>query len=97
MLALLRIFDERFPSQRLVDLTIRYRRDHAASEKEFRHRMKEMHFGVAGVSHRMTDGGRAIELITTLHAGAKADVAGLATALQQDPRIVEYALTPRNE
>ena len=97
VLAALRWCDDRFPSQKLVDVTVRYLRDRAASEKEFRQAMKEMHFRVTTVSHRMTDHGRAIELITTLHANNKGDVSALAMALQKDQRVVEFSLAPRND
>lgn len=97
VLAALRWCDDRFPSRRLVDVAIRYRRDQAATEKEFRQAMKEMHFRVTGVSHRMTDHGQVIELVTTLHASSKTDVSALATALQEDARVVEFSIAPRND
>lgn len=97
VLAMLRWCDERFPSLKLIDVTVRYRRGDALAEGAFRSKMKELGFRVSGVSHRLMAQGEAIELTTTLHATKQAEVASLAEQLQSDPRVLEYALTPRND
>lgn len=97
VLAVLRVCDERFPSLRLIDVTIRYRRAEAAPEEEFRATMKEMGFGLGGVSHRLVDRGQAVEFITTLHATKGAEAGVLADRLKNDPRVLEFAVSPRND
>lgn len=97
VLAMLRWCDDRFPSLKLIDVTVRYRRSAAATEDDFRSKMKEMGFRVGGVSHKLADKGEAVELTTTLHATKRAEVSTLAEHLQADARVLEFTVTPRND
>lgn len=97
VLALLRWCDDRFPSLRVVDVSVRYRRAVAASEAEFRAAMKDRGFRVGGVTHRLAAGGEVVELTSTLHATRKAEVWALAERLEADERVVEFEVNPRND
>lgn len=97
VLAVLRLCDQRFPSQRVIDATVRYRRAEAASEDEFREAMKALGFHMGGVSHALLEGGEAVELSTTLQAGRTGTTGGLAEMLSADPRVMAFALSPRKD
>lgn len=97
VLAVLRFCDNHFPSQRIVDASIRYRRREAVSEDEFRAAMRESGFQAGGITFRLVDHGEAMEFATTLHAAKTAETSKLARRLNDDPRVMEFALTPRND
>jgi putative Mg2+ transporter-C (MgtC) family protein len=97
VLAVLRLCDERFPSQRVIDVTIRYRRAEAATEDEFRTTMKSKGFRMGGISQSLADDSQAVEFATTLHASRGAETGDLAETLKADPRVVAFALSPRND
>lgn len=97
VLAVLRLCDNLFPSQRLIDTSVRYRRSEAVSEAQFREAMQAMGFRAAGISHSLTDNGQAVEFATTLRAVGEAETGKLAQTLTADPRIVAFSLTPRND
>ncbi|HEX2560891.1 MgtC/SapB family protein [Phenylobacterium sp.] len=97
VLAVLRLCDERLPSLRVIDATVRYRRPEAASEDEFRAALKALGFGLGGVSQSLADEGKVVEFGATLHAGKGAATDVLAERLKSDPRVLEFSLAPRND
>lgn len=97
VLAVLRLCDERFPSLRVIDAAVRYRRGQAATEDEFRAAMREQGFRMGGIGHRLVDSGEVVEFAATLHAAKGAETSALAERLKADPRVLEFSLAPRND
>ena len=97
VLAGLRWCDDKFPSLKVVDIAVRYKRGEAPTEPEFLESMHAHGFHAGSIVHRLRDQGQVIELATTLHGAGRSRIAALSEAICGDPRVLEYDLAPRND
>lgn len=96
VLSVFRLFDKVMPSQSVVDLTVRFRRQGAPDEAELQATLSEMKLKVKRLAHRLTDQGTVVEYAATVASSGKHKGQDLAGRLQGDPRVLEYAIEPRN-
>lgn len=97
VLAAFRWFDRRVPQVQILDVAIRYRRETAAPEAEFRGLMEALKLRSAPISHRLIDGGQVVELASTLRGHDEGLPRALAERLCADPRVVEFEVKPRGD
>lgn len=84
------------PSSDVIDICIRYRREGIFPEDAFLDLMRELNLRPRSVRHRLLDGGGAIELGAVLHGPSGSQTRQLAERLCADPRILGFAIDPRN-
>jgi len=96
VLAGLRWVDFHLPHVSHVDVSVRYGRDKAPSEAEFRAAMSEFGLKADVISQRLTPD-LILELSATVRGPGPASVDGLSRRLRADPGVVAFALAPRHE
>jgi putative Mg2+ transporter-C (MgtC) family protein len=94
----LRWVDERLPRDRVMEVTVRYRRegDHPTA-KAFEALLSDLHLRVGKMSHKLCEEGRTVEHGARLRLRAGVHGRDLAERFLADPRIVGFEITPRND
>jgi putative Mg2+ transporter-C (MgtC) family protein len=92
-----RLLDERMPHISLIDVAVRYRRETASPEAEFRQLISDLGLKAAAISHRLLHKGEVIELGATLRGRSPHDAQALSTRLCADPRVFEFEVLPRKD
>jgi putative Mg2+ transporter-C (MgtC) family protein len=92
-----RLIDEKLPQSNIIDVSVRYRREGAFPEIEFRNLMAELNLKPRTMSHRLISSGEAIELGATLRGPSRVQTTQLAERLCADPRITRFEIEPRND
>lgn len=96
VLAGLRFAENLLPRLRHVDIAIRYRRDAAPNESEFRGFFVSRGLRPDIVVQRLLPADEGFELATTFH-GRHPPTEAIAQALRADPRVISFELAPRHE
>jgi putative Mg2+ transporter-C (MgtC) family protein len=97
VLAGFRWLDEHLPQSNIIDVSVRYRREDVFPEADFRALMAELRFQPRGISHRLLEGGRIVEIGATLRAMSGPRTSELAKRLCADHRVFEFDVEPRND
>jgi len=93
----LRLFENRLPHQRHVDVVVRYRRETPVKETEFLALFARVGFQPDIVVHRLLAEGEGVELAATFQGAKQLDCQAINDALLSDPRVVAFELSPRHE
>jgi putative Mg2+ transporter-C (MgtC) family protein len=96
VLAFLRWADVVMPGQQIVDVVVRYRREQAIGEAQFRSEIEAMGFKVRGIRHQLMEAGAVVELASPLRASRSAELPNLAERLMANPRVLEFQILPRD-
>lgn len=96
ILGALRLLDNQLPQLHHVDISVRYRRETAATEPELIALMAEFKLKPAVVTHRLLDGD-IVELAATFHGLGHVKTDAVSRRLQGDLRVVAFELAPRSE
>ena len=80
----------------VIDVSVRYRRDGPFPEDAFLDLLAELKLRPRSVSHKLLDGGGAIELGASLRGPSGSQTRQLAERLCGDPRILGFEIDPRN-
>ena len=93
----LRWVDERLPRDRVMEVSVAYRRDGDLPDQTFRDLLAEFGLKPGRLSHKLCDEGQSIELEARLrlHAGLRSQT--LAERLLADPRVIRFEISPRND
>jgi len=97
VLAGLRQFEDRLPRTAIVDVLVRYRRGETFPEAEFQAFFAGLKLKPSAITHRLIDGGEAIEISATVKGRGPVATAAIAERLCADPRIVGFEIAPRHE
>lgn len=92
-----RFIDERLPRRAVVDVTVRYKRETAFSEPEFRELLTRLKLRPMQVSWRLLDEGRVIEHASTVRSYGQQPTERLANVLVGEGRVLEFHIDPRPE
>jgi putative Mg2+ transporter-C (MgtC) family protein len=82
--------------QALADATFRFRAERAPNETELRTLLEGQGAQLSNLAHRLVDDGQVIEYGATLKTRGRLRSGDLVDVLRADPRLVGYAITPRN-
>lgn len=93
----MRWFDERLPRDRVVEVTVAYRRGDASAHAAFTALLTEMGLKPGRMSHALTDDGTIEEIGGRLRLRRSLRGHTVAERLLADPRVVRFEMTPRND
>lgn len=97
VLAGLRLFEDRLPHLRHIDVVVRYARETPAKEAEFLALFASAGFRPDIVVHRLLAGDEGVELASTFRGVRPLDCQAINEALAADPRVLAFELSPRHE
>lgn len=97
VLAGFRWIDEHIPQSNIIDVAVRYRREGAFPEDEFRDLMRELNLKPRGVRHKLAGDGEAIEIGATLRGPSGTQTTMLAQRLCANSRVIKFDIDPRND
>lgn len=93
----LRWVDERLPRQRVIEVTVGYRRDGDPPAAVFRQLLLDLGLRPAKLGHRLCDDGRTIEVAARMRLRGKVRGRDLADRLLADPRVVRFEVLPDHD
>ena len=97
VLALLRFVDDKLPQRSAADVTVRYRREKALTEGQFRQIMIDSKLKTNQIAHHMLNSGKIIEHKTHVHGYGPVPTQALALVLAEMPEVVEFSITPHDD
>lgn len=97
VLVALRWVDERLPRDRVVEVTVAYRRGSEPAHQAFGALLAELGLKPSRMSHMLSDNGETEEVSGRLRLRGQVRGQAVADRLLADPRIVRFQLTPRND
>ena len=97
VLAGFRWADAHVPQLSVIDVSVRYRREDAFPEPEFRALMEELGLHSSAITHRLLHRGEVIELASTVRGRGADQGQQLAARLCKDPRVFEFEVAPRKD
>jgi putative Mg2+ transporter-C (MgtC) family protein len=97
VLVLLRWIDLVLPRDRVMEVTVAFRRGGEPTAPAFRALLAELGLRPGRMSHSLCEDGQTVELSARLRMRGEVDGHVLAERLLADPRIVRFQLTPRND
>lgn len=97
VLAGLRVADRKLPHIAIFDVAIRYRRGLAQPEEAFRELADGLGLELTGVSHKLIQGGEAMEIAGALRGKGPVATDVLARRLCDDDRVLEFEIMPRKD
>lgn len=97
VLVALRWVDERLPRDRVMEITVGYRRADVPALAAFTGVLAELGIQPGRMTHGLADDGQTEEIGGRLRLRGKTRGHAVAERLLADPRVVRFQLTPRND
>lgn len=97
ILAVLRAFEQKLPSEYYAHHILRFDREAVLDEAELRKLVGNQGFDVANLSYRLTDGGKIFEYRMMIRSRDRAATERLATTLRGLPQVVEFRIAPTGD
>lgn len=97
VLVILRWVDERLPRDRVVEVSVGYRRGDATAHAAFTALLTEMGLEPGRMNHALCDDGATEEIGGRLRLKRGLRGQAVAERLLGDPRVVRFQITPRND
>lgn len=89
--------DHHVPQLSVIDVAVRYHRQDALPEPEFRALLSELKLTTSAITHKALKGGEVIELSSTVRGKGAEKSQQLAAALCGDKRVFEFEVIPRKD
>jgi putative Mg2+ transporter-C (MgtC) family protein len=94
VLTVLRWVDERLPRERVMEISVGYRREGVPPADAFRQLLVDLGLKPSKLGHRLCDDGHTIELLARLRLRAGVRGRDIADRLLADPRVVRFEILP---